>query len=494
MAAAGVISRQRASAQDSRRGPGVREPARAAPRERAPWFEACAAEIRSRLGPDSFREGAWFGEGTLLLVTSALMLAARPWGEGAGAWSRAWGARAWQRARPHLDLAQQWIGDRPPGRAACPCRPRSRRTRQRIGDSPDQLLLPFSAPPEFRRHNERSLAIAGFFAAIPRAAQEQAARLAPASQWDFLLFLNRAGPAGLDLARGNLPLAFMLAQGPEFGLRPEPGASDRGRELALEKQHVILERLGFPGEKCVARMVRKLPDAALDLETCRQLRRLLRSPACRQVFGHLPAISPALLRALRQPEDVRLFGPSLLAELVSSRDPDRHGPLVADTLAMLHQLRRRGYPVPGAVPDLAAVLQLHDRLQRLLAAVGRGSARDALPAPPLPGIAGAIEPIRTAGELIREGRQMHHCVSSYLAAIRSGRYAVYRVLEPQRATVAIERTPAGWRIDQIRGPLNRSVAPATRRLVEEWFAGRCSGRPPPRAHAGEPIPDLPVEA
>lgn len=65
---------------------------------------------------------------------------------------------------------------------------------------------------------------------------------------------------------------------------------------------------------------------------------------------------------------------------------------------------------------------------------------------------------------------MCHCVASYWRHVESGNRAVYRVLEPERATLALRwnRARALWSIEQIKGHANEPVRRETRRFLRDW--------------------------
>jgi hypothetical protein len=80
-----------------------------------------------------------------------------------------------------------------------------------------------------------------------------------------------------------------------------------------------------------------------------------------------------------------------------------------------------------------------------------------LPPPPLPGTNG-IQPIDSVRELLLEGRIMHHCVGGYIDDVRPGGCYIYRITEPERATLEIRRNASGtW--------------------VQGGLASYCNGRP-----------------
>jgi hypothetical protein len=80
--------------------------------------------------------------------------------------------------------------------------------------------------------------------------------------------------------------------------------------------------------------------------------------------------------------------------------------------------------------------------------------------------------------LLEEGRRQHNCVRSYAGEVAMGRMAIYRVLQPERATLSLAKRAGCWRVDQLKGPCNRPVQPATRRAVLDWFTAESGGARP----------------
>ena len=48
-----------------------------------------------------------------------------------------------------------------------------------------------------------------------------------------------------------------------------------------------------------------------------------------------------------------------------------------------------------------------------------------------------IVPITSQAELIREGREMRHCIASHLKRVVDGKFAVYRMTAPERLTIEV---------------------------------------------------------
>lgn len=95
------------------------------------------------------------------------------------------------------------------------------------------------------------------------------------------------------------------------------------------------------------------------------------------------------------------------------------------------------------------------------------------PPPPLPGNE-VIVPILDSRTLKEESRQQQHCVAAFDNEIRLGRYFVYKILEPNRATlgVTVLKTKNGHLslpVDQLKGFQNRKVSAETEQSVLTWF-------------------------
>ena len=96
------------------------------------------------------------------------------------------------------------------------------------------------------------------------------------------------------------------------------------------------------------------------------------------------------------------------------------------------------------------------------------------PTPPFKG-SDAIEPISTRRELFEEGFDQKNCIYSYDEDIVAGRYYVYRVLAPERATISLTKESNGrgrrkvWRIEEIKTRANNPAGWETIDVVNDWF-------------------------
>ena len=123
-----------------------------------------------------------------------------------------------------------------------------------------------------------------------------------------------------------------------------------------------------------------------------------------------------------------------------------------------------------------ALQRLHDRLvEDLNERRGTKLIRDKdgqpkpIPEPPLQS-GYSIEPITRQMDLIKEGREMRHCIASHLFNVVAGDYAVYRMAEPERLTIEVLVTQWGQCfIKEVRGKGNKLPSAQAMQVVEQWF-------------------------
>jgi hypothetical protein len=73
-------------------------------------------------------------------------------------------------------------------------------------------------------------------------------------------------------------------------------------------------------------------------------------------------------------------------------------------------------------------------------------------------------------DLLAEGEEMKHCVGGYVERVMSGDVFIYRIFEPERATVEVERMPDGkFRIVQVKSYKNGDVSNTTFMLLRDWL-------------------------
>jgi hypothetical protein len=291
----------------------------------------------------------------------------------------------------------------------------------------------------------------------------------PDRHWHLLRWLSRCGSSAEDLCDSNPALAYMVASGWEFG-------SDRERRacepppimLAYRKQRHILGWLGFPPTEGLRHVTRKIKLAALTIPRLVALRRRVLLPEVAKRLAHVSCLNAGVLEIAG---DASLLSvtPRLLEAI--SRLPDSEAAdlarTITDTVRMWRAVRRRErLPV---FADAGRIGETHDELAVEVNRRGLGTVSGDLPDAPVPGTE-AILPITSREMLAEEGRCQHNCVGSYASRVAIGRMAIYRVLEPERATLSLAQRAGRWHIDQLKGPCNRPVGEHTRSAVRAWLA------------------------
>jgi hypothetical protein len=93
------------------------------------------------------------------------------------------------------------------------------------------------------------------------------------------------------------------------------------------------------------------------------------------------------------------------------------------------------------------------------------------PPPPVPGTKDII-PLTSTEQLQDEGWAQGNCVATYQWRVLAGDTYIYKIMAPERATLAIVRGADGcWYRAELNGDGNCKVKPATERLVDMWLEG-----------------------
>lgn len=315
-----------------------------------------------------------------------------------------------------------------------------------------------------------------FCAAIPQDVQRAVAPFVP-HHWTMLEFIARSGSAAIDLCATNPALAFMVASAVPMSERRRSGQLGPAPvHLPYRKQREILDWLGFPATDSVRRTVRKITHGALDVEWLRPLRRRIALRDVAERLAHLPRINSTILRMTAEGTLLHVSS-RLLRQIAEGPEtsPLVDPRLLADTVRMWRTMppSQRRAVRPFDRPE--RIVATHDRLAREAADRDARPVRnpsapgDYLRPPPYPGTM-AIRPLTTLPMLYAEAKAQNNCLASYGPVVRSGRYAVYKVVYPERCTVGLKRRPGGgWWLDQIKGFANAEVRFETVTFVRAWF-------------------------
>ncbi len=378
-----------------------------------------------------------------------------PWGPDAGAWR--FTAGTWQPFEPDIDIA-----------AVEENAQRSEGARSRRSARACHFLIEHW--PEEARD-----AVRGF----------------PCAHWQLLQFVNVGGAPTLELLRSNPALGYLAAT---------KGAAGR---IGLRRRS-LAALCGFPETEHAVRLLRKVPIGWISSEFLTQLRATMTDErAADAVLSHLVRVNPIALEVARDPELRDLVGPDCLARLSRVSASAAHCDLIARMRDVLTKTRDRELPAPRfrKLSDLdRPVVPRPNQAPRQPPAVvvpdcpvrpGHTPApppprqetprtrKLAFPAPPLTGLTAPgvrICAISSHTELIAEGALMQHCAGtekSYARRVAAGRLYFYRLLEPERLTMAIRPGVQGWSIEEMKGFRNRSPLDSSRTVVLNWL-GMCN--------------------
>ena len=83
---------------------------------------------------------------------------------------------------------------------------------------------------------------------------------------------------------------------------------------------------------------------------------------------------------------------------------------------------------------------------------------------------------------------MHHCVGTYAREVMSGRGYIYRMEEPERATIRIRFTRNRWRLAEAKGVCNAQLRGPALNLIGGWLRAACLAPPGIPEEVPEPAP------
>jgi len=376
---------------------------------------------------------------------------------------------------------------------------------------PDFRLLKPAADPVDAASNTvnlsgRAAAFSAFRAEMPPAVATAVERF-PSHQWPLLEMISRQ-PLSLDLVLCNPALAFALANNNDFRHTTIESAGFQAASYSLRKQRWILEWLGFPGSKAAEKLLRKIPVEDVSLPLLRRLKYALEGdPKALELLGHHRVINTTVLQLVTSDAILPHVSPQLLEEAadVTCREGER---TLGDHILDIASMRKEVAPkLPVQV--FRSIKQVHDvhdgirieyagHLQRIaaereqeririeeerirLAENARLNQRLArikadkidkrpYPPPPFDGTP-TIIPITDHIDLQSEGLVQNNCVYTYLRAVKIGGFYIYRVTEPERATLSIFRGTDGcWRRAELKAVNNGKPERETVNVVDQWLA------------------------
>lgn len=293
--------------------------------------------------------------------------------------------------------------------------------------------------------------------------------LLPSYQAQILRWAVDSQPV-VDLLISNPLLLWLLVDDGLLGLS---SLGEINRKLGV-KQKVLCADLGLTGTEQQVGIIRRAAGGNLFASAIRDLREILANQAICKFLGHRRNISGSnILVIKRYPWIVRYPCRALVDSLEN-----------ADTLRIFQDVMRMSDD-PGPLCQCrspAAMQRLHDRLVEHINRQDEfnfhrddwGDIKE-LPPPPLPGNE-SIKPVTTQQQIVNEGREMKHCIASFVELVLSGEFYVYQMLEPERLTIGLTISQpllhgeaSRYRLREVRGKYNHYPTEASMRLIEDWF-------------------------
>jgi hypothetical protein len=218
--------------------------------------------------------------------------------------------------------------------------------------------------------------------------------------------------------------------------------------------------------------LQKIPPASMSHSLLNALREALKDHRCERGLAQLSRITPALLKVITRPELLGRFTPDSLGQLERIGADVPHFDIVARLDNLVDEARRRSVAVPmiRSLNDIDTAFRAPPPPPRKSLPEPKGR----FPDPPLPETE-TITAIRSRRDLKREGDEMRHCIgtnSYYARDILRGKIYAYRVLQPERLTLAVRKVAGGWRIGEVKGFENALPGRSAILLIENWLRGQ----------------------
>jgi hypothetical protein len=288
----------------------------------------------------------------------------------------------------------------------------------------------------------------------------------PERHWELLCWIGESGLAAEELLESNPALAFAVALGENLSRCESPTSYRQKRHrLAYRAQRELQALLGFPSTERARRALRKVCPSAVTVERLKRLRIWLADTVIGARLAHVSRINAGVM-AILEKDNIRNIGPAALEEV--ARQSDVEAAQMAGRLAEAIRLWRSAAPRVQP-PQVMRLNEIRDQQPAMVAEARRLLFEQVrFPSPPIPGTE-SIVPITSKGMLLLEGESQHNCVANYADEIERGRYAVYRLLRPERATVGLKRLKGQWILDQVACACNQSPSFESSRVVNVWF-------------------------
>lgn len=310
-----------------------------------------------------------------------------------------------------------------------------------------QGCLPWAVLPMDRREVFGDWHWLQFCSTLPPVVREPAQALGDDLFSALELFLEV--PAAMDLVKRDRVLALALSRHWEF---PAVGCVDweAVRQNVCRRRRDIISWLGYPARESTVKALQRVRvegfDCAIKIQRALAV---LSDPDYGPALAHIAHIDQFMINRLSNP---------LTRQWIDLVWLKKTGARIA-RWCMSHWEEINDLFAAGII-EVSEARQLSKRNLSHRSILPYLKTYTFTPAP-VPAFSG-IEHLDRAEALIREGEEMCHCAGSmfYQTQSSDGVVALYRVLSPVRATLALRRGTVGvWEFDSIKGPHNANLAP-----------------------------------
>ncbi len=315
-------------------------------------------------------------------------------------------------------------------------------------------------------------------------------------QWNLLELLT-ARPEAIQLASHNPVLAYLLANNDYFrkNLTKPPAYLAQWRLDYTQER--LLEWLGFPAKPAVVKLFRKIDPSSLMPASARLLRIALNmDPNLLSLLAHHRRINRGMLDLVVLPDLRPFLTTDLLAEVAEIADGKQVDAPDEKVLRYVKAMDEMGYI--GRIKPIKSLKKLDALSKRAQEAfIAEKAAREAArqarkqqlraeenervgrerrceraqrSIPPPPDTKDFVRLCR-ALDVVEEGAKQKHCVGHMALKVATGDAFIYRVLQPERATLSLKMGEDGqWKIGELKLACDRQAGKATQAHVVRWLA------------------------
>ena len=278
---------------------------------------------------------------------------------------------------------------------------------------------------------------------------------------------------GTDLSISNPALCYFTAQDLKHNnyiSELQRIYNSEGDKIFGLKQKTIVTLLGLPGDESTVKILRKIDATTLRRQSRQKLELILSNPKRKDLLRHLQEITGCIIDLVSNRDFFPYLTQRLIYEISNlSLESDRYSVyfLLSDTIEMLESIKNN----PNGIKffSIKAIQTVHDELMYSLNIAEHDELMKLkFPEPPLKGNLKII-PLVTPKQVIEEAIAQHNCVVSYIRNIAAGKSYLYKVIEPERATLSIHKQSTTWTIGQLLVGYNQEPDYATCKAVFAWF-------------------------